>query len=60
MHFPIGETFVIDSLKPTGELAGTYYVHGFHKQLAGKNGGGEPWKTDGRLYLGVIAQQTTH
>jgi hypothetical protein len=28
-------------------------VDGFHQQLAGRNGGGDPWHTDGKLYVGV-------
>jgi hypothetical protein len=31
-----------------------YKVAGFHKQLEGKNGGGDPWYTDGVLWVGVI------
>lgn len=27
------------------------YVDGFHKTLSGKNGGGDPWQTDGRLAI---------
>src|SRR5262249_9867131 len=36
-------------------LAEWYAVDGFHKKLEGKNGGGDPWHTDGKLYVGVIA-----
>jgi len=31
----------------------------FHKVREGKNGGGDPWRTDGRLFVGVIAVKTT-
>ncbi len=30
-------------------------IDGFHKVLSGKNGGGDPWHTDGRLFVGVIS-----
>jgi hypothetical protein len=26
-------------------------MDGFHRQLQGKNGGGDPWRTDGRLAI---------
>jgi hypothetical protein len=29
-------------------------VENFHKVHEGKNGGGDPWRTDGNLYVGVI------
>jgi hypothetical protein len=29
-------------------------VDGFHQIRAGKNAGGDPWHTDGNLYVGVI------
>lgn len=43
------------NLKATRRLAEAYAVDGFHKQLEGRNGGGDLWYTDGRLYVGVIA-----
>jgi hypothetical protein len=30
-------------------LLGTRWIDGFHKELQGRNGGGDPWHTDGRL-----------
>jgi hypothetical protein len=41
-------------LRQTGDLAEEYIVEGFHKVLRGRNGGGDPWHTDGNLYVGVI------
>lgn len=41
-------------LQETGDLAETYFIDDFHKIRAGKNGGGDPWFTDGRLEAGVI------
>ena len=34
-------------------------VDDFHKTREGRNGGGDPWRTDGKLYVGIIAPQTT-
>lgn len=45
---------LFDNLKATGNLAEVYPVEGFHKKCEGKNGGGDPWHTDGRLVVGVI------
>ncbi len=42
-------------LRQTGDLAETYMVAGFHKVCKGRNGGGDPWYTDGNLKVGVIA-----
>jgi hypothetical protein len=44
-------------LKQTGDLADQYAIDGFHKELEGRNGGGDPWRTDGRLFVGVIASK---
>jgi hypothetical protein len=41
-------------LEQTGDLAEVIVVKGFHKVLEGRNGGGDPWHTDGNLYEGVI------
>jgi hypothetical protein len=46
--------YLFNDLQKTGELSEQYVVDGFHKQLEGRNGGGDPWHTDGRLYVGVI------
>jgi hypothetical protein len=45
---------LFNDLKKTGELADEYVVDGFHKHLEGRNGGGDRWHTDGRLFVGVI------
>jgi hypothetical protein len=42
-------------LKETGQLSEVYFVDDFRKTLKGFNGGGDPWFTDGRLEVGVIA-----
>lgn len=43
------------TLRHTDDLSEVYAVDGFHKVLKGRNGGGDPWHTDGRLFVGVIA-----
>jgi hypothetical protein len=47
--------YLFQCLKRTGQLAETEIVDDFHHARAGRNGGGDPWHTDGRLYVGVIA-----
>src|SRR5262249_58272604 len=46
--------YLFQCLERTGDLAERYVVDGFHKTREGKNGGGDPWRTDGNLYRGVI------
>jgi hypothetical protein len=45
---------LMGDLERTGELAEVYVVDGFHKVLEGRNGGGDPWHTDGNLSVAVI------
>jgi hypothetical protein len=49
--------FLFADLEKTGDLSATRIVIGFHKILSGRNGGGDPWETDGRLFVGVIAAE---
>ncbi|MFO0812766.1 MAG: LssY C-terminal domain-containing protein [Gemmatales bacterium] len=49
--------YLMQCLKKTGNFSEDYFIDGFHKTLTGKNGGGDPWKTDGRLAVGVIKAQ---
>jgi hypothetical protein len=51
--------YLFHDLEQTGDLAEWYAVDDFHKQREGRNGGGDPWRTDGKLYVGVIAVQGT-
>jgi hypothetical protein len=44
-------------LKQTGDLAEDYAIDGFHTELKGRNGGGDEWYTDGRLFVGIIDAQ---
>ena len=45
---------LIGTLDQTGSLSEVYYVDDFHKVREGRNGGGDLWRTDGRLAVGVI------
>jgi LssY C-terminus len=46
--------YLFHDLEQTGQLSEFYVIDGFHTVLEGKNGGGDPWYTDGKLYVGVI------
>jgi hypothetical protein len=46
--------YLFQCLEATDNLAESYIVDDFHKVREGKNGGGDPWHTDGNLYVGVI------
>ena len=46
--------FLFHDLEKTGLLLETYVEDDFHKVRKGKNGGGDPWFTDGKLVGGVI------
>jgi hypothetical protein len=45
------------NLQQTGLLSDAYYVDDFHTTREGRNGGGDPWHTDGRLFVGTIAAE---
>jgi len=49
---------LFDELKKTGDLANVEVIDDFHKVKSGKNGGGDPWHTDGRLFIGTIKTKT--
>lgn len=53
----IERDYLFQCLEKSGDLASHDVVSGFHTQLAGRNGGGDPWRTDGDLYVGVIAEE---
>ena len=46
--------FLFHCLEQTGDLSETYVLDDFHKVRKGRNGGGDPWETDGRLFVGII------
>jgi hypothetical protein len=41
-------------LQGTGDVAEVYTVPDFHTIHQGRNGGGDPWHTDGSLYVAVL------
>ena len=45
---------LFDALSKTGELSDVKIVNNFHKVCEGRNGGGDAWHTDGRLFTGTI------
>ena len=46
---------IIADLQKAGRLASVQWIDNFQKVPEGKNGGGDPWRTDGRLAVGVLA-----
>jgi hypothetical protein len=46
--------YLFECLEKTGDLSEKFVVEGFHKVRSGKNGGGDPWTTDGALWAGII------
>lgn len=49
--------YLFECLEKTGDLASHDVIAGFHTKLEGKNGGGDPWRTDGDLYVGMISDK---
>ncbi|MGQ0633871.1 MAG: LssY C-terminal domain-containing protein [Planctomycetaceae bacterium] len=45
---------IIADLKGAGALAQSYWVDDFQPARTGRNGGGDPYQTDGRLAVGVL------
>ncbi len=48
--------YLFDNLQATGGLLQFEVVDDFHKVREGRNGGGDPWHTDGRLFVGAVAK----
>ncbi len=46
--------FLFSHLQKTGRLTSREAINGFHAAREGRNGGGDPWRTDGRLFVGTI------
>ena len=42
---------VLSDLTKSDRVQSTRWEDGFHKELQGRNGGGDPWHTDGRLLV---------
>ena len=49
---------IVAELKKAGLVEQVYWVDHFHQQLQGKNGGGDPWHTDGRLEVAILVMHT--
>jgi hypothetical protein len=49
---------IMQEFQTAGKAGAEYYSDGFHHELQGKNGGGDPWHTDGRL--GVVILNSAH
>ena len=49
---------IVDDLRKAGEVQSVYWVDHFHRQLEGRNGGGDPWHTDGRLAVAVLRRHS--
>jgi hypothetical protein len=47
---------LFQSLEQTHDLADMYVIGDFHKIREGRNGEGDPWHTDGKLYVGVTVR----
>jgi LssY C-terminus len=46
---------LLADLAKAKRLLGTRWIDGFHKELQGRNGGGDPWHTDGRLAVATLS-----
>ena len=46
---------ILSGLQTAGRTSEVSWDEGFHETLEGKNGGGDPWKTDGRLGVAMLA-----
>ncbi len=46
---------LFDQLRNCGWVRQTEWVDNFHPQRTGRNGGGDPWTTDGRLAVGQLS-----
>jgi len=49
---------IVADLQKAGQAQETDYIDHFHQQLEGKNGGGDPWRTDGRLAVTILVTHT--
>jgi hypothetical protein len=48
---------LMGDLRRAGMLSSEYWIVDFHRVREGRNGEGDPWHTDGRLAVGVLAVQ---
>jgi hypothetical protein len=40
---------LVEELQQAGVVQSVQWLDGFHETLEGHNGGGDPWRTDGRF-----------
>ena len=48
---------LLHDLQQSGKLESVTWIAGFQEHLTGKNGGGDPYHTDGRLPVGVLVRE---
>jgi len=46
---------LLGELTAANRVIATRWIDGFHKELQGRNGGGDPWRTDGRLAVASLS-----
>jgi len=46
---------LLGELTEAKRVTGTRWIDGFHHELQGRNGGGDPWHTDGRLPIASLS-----
>jgi hypothetical protein len=46
---------LLGELTEAKRVTGTRWIDGFQKELTGRNGGGDPWHTDGRLPIASLS-----
>lgn len=49
---------IVDDIEKAKEVKELKWIDGFHKVLEGRNGGGDPWRTDGRLAVIELVPST--
>jgi hypothetical protein len=49
---------ILEELRETKQTLEIYRLDNFHKELKGRNGGGDPWHTDGRLGVAALLIHT--
>jgi hypothetical protein len=45
---------ILGDLEQAGWIVETFWLDGFHQKLTGYNGGGDPYRTDGRLPIALL------
>jgi hypothetical protein len=50
--------FLLTDLSEAKQVTDVRWINDFHKELQGRNGGGDPWHTDGRLPVVTLVHPT--